>query len=124
MKILILIFLLLLPTSVHAEDKSSWTWTDTGLEATYLTLHAMDWSQTLHIARNPQTYSEMNSILGPHPSTGRVNSYYALTGALHVGAAYFLPKPYRTVFQSTWIIIEYDWVQHNRRHGIGISLRF
>ena len=108
----------------HSSEKADWTWTDTGLQVTYLTLHTMDWTQTLHIARNPDKYYEMNQTLGRHPSEGRVNSYFAATALLNTGAAWLLPKPWRTMWQVGFIVDRYAYVQHNRRIGIGISLHF
>jgi hypothetical protein len=111
-------------SSVQADDKGAWTTTDTVLQATYLTLHGMDWAQTLHIARNPDKYYETNKILGEHPSQGRVNSYFLLTGLAHTGIAGLLDKPWRTGWQLTGIYIGYDSVRHNREYGIGISFHF
>jgi hypothetical protein len=104
--------------------KSDWTYTDTALQATFLTLHGMDWAQTLHIVRNPDKYYETNNILGKYPSEGRVNSYMALTAIGHTAIAYALPKPWRTMWQGTGIYIGYDSVQHNINAGIGISFHF
>ncbi|PRZ51238.1 hypothetical protein BX589_12079 [Paraburkholderia fungorum] len=36
----------------------------------------LDWRQTLQIARNPATLSEINVILGKHPSVSRVCWYF------------------------------------------------
>lgn len=36
----------------------------------------LDWLQTLRIARNPATMSEINVILGPHPAVARVCWYF------------------------------------------------
>ena len=112
------------PAEYKKHDPSAWTWGDTVLQTIYTTFHVMDWSQTLHIARNPQKFTEANPILGKHPSEGRVNSYFALTLLGHTGISYLLPKPYRTIWQGTWIYVEYDVVQQNREAGIGISLSF
>lgn len=104
--------------------RDPWTTTDTVLQATYTALHVMDWSQTLHIARNPEQYKEQNTFLGEYPSTGRVNSYMALTLIANTAIPMYLKKPYRNIWQSIWIIHDYSFVQHNRRIGIGISLHF
>lgn len=101
-----------------------WTATDWSMLAVYFTMHGMDWAQTLHIARDPKNHIEANGLLGPHPSEGRVNSYFAATLAGYVGVSYLLPNPYRSVWQGTWIHIMYNNVQNNRTHGIGISLHF
>ena len=38
----------------------------------------LDWRQTLGIARRPHTESELNTILGPHPSVVAVCRYFML----------------------------------------------
>lgn len=123
LQILILV-MLLIPLSATAKEKSKWTTLDTVLQLTYTTLHVMDWSQTLHISRNHDKFSEANAILGPYPSEGKINVYFATTLALHCMASYYLSKPYRTIFQITWIAIQYNRVQHNRNIGIGINFHF
>ena len=99
-----------------------WSSTDTKREAVYLTLHSMDWMQTRYIAKNPSEYSELNSILGEHPSVGKVNNYFVATALLHVGAAYILPSEYRKAFQYLTIGMEFGVVAHN--YQIGINLDF
>ena len=49
-------------------------------------LLALDWRQTLTIARNPRTESEINRILGPHPSVAEVCRYFLIC---MVGTALF-----------------------------------
>lgn len=44
----------------------------------------LDWRQTLRIARNPATLSEINLILGPHPSVSRVCWYFGAWGVFVV----------------------------------------
>ena len=41
-------------------------------------LLTLDWRQTLTIARNPRTESEINRILGPHPSVVAVCRYFLI----------------------------------------------
>jgi hypothetical protein len=108
----------------RGEDVKKWTAMDTSLEITYGAFHVMDWTQTLHLSRNPNGLHELNTIMGRNPSEGRVNSYFAMTLAGHAAVAYMLPKPWRTIWQSVWIGIEYDVVRQNREAGLGISLHF
>lgn len=53
----------------------------------------LDWLQTLRIARNPSTWSEINVILGPHPSVAHVCWYF---GAWEVVVALL-----------TWLLFRY-----------------
>lgn len=113
----VLLFLLLI-SSAQADE---WTRSDTYREATYLTLHTMDWAQTRNIARNP-IYYEQNAILGKHPSVGRVDGYFALTGLAHLAVSYYLPAEYRKAFQYVTIGVEGGAVAHN--FSIGVSAGF
>ncbi len=99
-----------------------WTKGDTARQLTYATLHAMDWSQSLHIARNPDQYQEANPLLGKHPTVGRVNSYMATSLLVHTSIAYALPKKYREAWQYVWIGFKAGLVYHN--HSIGIRIGF
>jgi hypothetical protein len=93
MKFLILI-ILLLPCTTHAMDTQ-----DIMLESGWQILHYIDYKQTIEIANNPQDYRERNPILGNHPSEGKVNTYFAITSALHLITWYLLPDKYRTWFE-------------------------
>ena len=134
-KFLLVLLFCLLPVNVFAENLNRWTVPDVVLQGTYLTLHGMDWSQTLHIARNPDDYREKNKILGEHPSKEQVNRYFALTAIGHTTIAHFAPsickslgvaepKFCRTVWQATWIFIQWNTVAKNHEAGLKISFRW
>src|ERR1019366_421470 len=89
------IFLFLLSFNCLADE---WTEADTVREAVYLTLHAIDWNQTLQIANHPDL-QESNPILGQHPSAAKINEYMAGAALLQITVAYFLPEKYRKAFQ-------------------------
>ena len=38
----------------------------------------MDWQQTRQIALHPERWGEMNPILGKHPTTGKVDTYFTI----------------------------------------------
>ena len=120
---LTILFIVLAVSPVHADNKS-WTATDTTLQLTFSTLLIMDWTQTLHIVRNKDKYYETNNMLGEYPSKRDVNRYFFTSLVGHAAVSYLLPKPYRTIWQSVYIIIEYDVIQKNRDLGIGISMHF
>lgn len=94
----------------------------TALEATYLTVDAVDWLQTRNIARNPTLYHEDNPFLGHRPDIGQVNSYFLAGAALHVGISYLLPESIRPWFQGIGILFESSMVYRN--HLLGLSARF
>lgn len=106
-------------SSAHAGE---WSREDSYREAVYLTVHILDWTQTLNIARNPDKWHEKNPILGRHPSVGKVNAYFATTAAIHVGLAYLLPAEWRKTFQYLSIAVEGGVVAHN--YSIGIKTDF
>ena len=63
------------------------------------TLRLVDWGTTLDIAKNPDQYSELNPLLGLHPSVRDVNIYFVLTTIIHPMISYNLSKEYRKAFQ-------------------------
>lgn len=99
-----------------------WTDNDTKVEAAYLVLHAIDWSQTRYIAAHPQELHETNQILGEHPSDAEVNRYFILAGLLHAGIAYALPVNARRGWQSITIVVEAGQIARN--YNIGIRFEF
>ena len=112
------------PVEQKLYDPAKWIWGDTVLQATYTVLHVMDWTQTLHGARNPSETYEGNPIIGKYPSKGKINSYFIITLIGHTAISNYLEKPYRTLWQGIWIYYEYDTVQNNRGSGIGVNLHF
>jgi hypothetical protein len=122
MIILVLILILLVPSiSGAAEDLRAWTSDDTALQLVYTAITVADWSQTLHISRNPDQYFETNKHLGKHPSEGSVNTWFVSTIALNAAVSYILPKPYRTIWQGFWIGYEYGFVERNVSIGLKLS---
>lgn len=116
--------LLCTPLSAWAGDLwfTPFTWYDYSLEATFLGVTSMDWSQTQEIATHPMEYRELNPVLGSHPSVGAVNLYFPSAMALHALIAYALPKPYREIWQSVWIGVESYTVINNA--SIGLKIHF
>ena len=107
--------------TIRARAADSWDAADIQREATYQVLSAVDWGQTLDIA-NHSGYHEQNAILGLHPSTGKINTYFAATSLLHAGIAYMLPPELRTPFEYVTIGIEFGAVANNA--SIGLHVKF
>ncbi len=113
-------FILLCFSPANALDEI--TWDQIGLEAAYLTLHCIDWGQTLNIADNPDRYWEaVNPILGKHPSRGRVNLYFAATAMAHIAGTILLPSRYRYLWQGVAIGIEACMVRKNQKAEIKVK---
>lgn len=113
------LFLFLLSFNACAFDE--WSEADKTREAVYLTLHIIDWGQTRTIAKNPDKYYEYNSMIGKHPSPGRVDGYMATSALLHIGITKILPAEYRAPFQYITIGFKCGLVAHNISAGINVS---
>lgn len=99
-----------------------WTKEDINRELAYYLLHGADWAQTRTIAKNPDRYYEINPILGEHPSTGRVNNYFAATGLGHALLANTLPPEWRKWLQYGSIGVEAAMAGRNKfKVGIGMT---
>jgi len=119
MRTIFAIAFIISPTLTFASD---WTGGDTASETTYLVLHTIDWGQTLYVVEHPDDYRETNGFLGNHPSRGKVNTWFIITGLLHVGAANWLSPTYRDAFQ--YITIGYQANNVSRNYSIDIKMEF
>jgi len=115
----------------HAHDP--WTWTDTALEIFFAGTLEVDREQALDGASQPQKYYETNKVLGEHPDAYKINTWMGACLVGHAAIAYYLPKHYevlgidthpRTLWQGFWIAFEVNQIDHNRKVGLGVSLRF
>jgi hypothetical protein len=118
-KQLILIFLLLINGNVVARE-----WTDEekfwAVASTVVTVG--DWATTRDMTRRyNQNYYEHNLFLGKHPSTGKVDGYFAISIPLILVVADQLDE-----YRKPWLIsitaIEAIMVGHNLH--IGLKLQF
>jgi hypothetical protein len=112
------IIFLLLTSPAFAGD---WSAADRQREATFLTLHTVDWLQTRTIAKQ-NYYYEQNAILGRHPSIGKVNVYFASTALAHYLIADRLSPEWRKGFQYISIGISGGAVLNNISLGIRLDL--
>ncbi len=105
----------------HAADP--WTTTDIALESVYVALDTADFAQTRYIAQHPAAYYESASsaMIGQHPSTGRVGTYFAAGLVAQVVITDLLPHPWRNAWQAAGIAIEAHCVSHNASIGIKFS---
>lgn len=100
----------------------AWTKTDTAREVVWMALHAVDWGQTLEIARNPRDYSEMNPVLGDHPSVGKVNLYMGAWAVAHPLVSYLLPRTWRDTWQYLTIGVSFTCTANN--FNLGLKVKF
>ena len=102
----------------HASD---WSKEDTAREAVWISLHTIDWGQTLEIARHPKEFYELNPVLGKHPSVGNVNLYMGAAAIIHPAVSYILPKKWRKVWQYISIGVSSTCVINNFHVGLGVK---
>jgi hypothetical protein len=110
----------LLACPVVADDHRRWTTTNTVLELSLVTATLVDTMQTVHFLR--QGEKEMNPILGPRPSIGKLLGYDVAALGLHAAVAYALPEPYRTVWQGVWVGAEIGQLGSNARAHAGFHV--
>jgi hypothetical protein len=87
-----------------------------------MALTVADWGQTRMIARNPQTYRELNPILGPHPSQSKVDAYMIGYLATQYLIAECAPEPIKTILLTYVLTVQANAVRNNR--SIGLQIRF
>lgn len=119
---LYVVIIFFITTNISFADP--FTTQDKILEATYLSMHVIDWGQTQHISHNPDRFNEVNPILGSNPSVGQVNTYMLISGLLHPIISYVLPQPYRKWFQYGTLGIKTGLVGNNLAIGAGLRLPF
>lgn len=116
-----LLFILFFTMDSFPQDP--WTLQDTILQGAFTAVTVIDWLQTRQVAKNPSRYEENNKFLGKHPTMREVNSYFVFYIISHAGVSYFLPKPYRAIWQSFYIGMEFDAVQSNYGY-VGFGIKF
>lgn len=95
-------------------------------EQVYQVANALDWAETINVARRPDCYAEggwpTKSIIGAHPSVGSVVIFGAAQAVLHALVSTWLDREgwARTlaVWQASTISIESYDVVHNTRMGL------
>ena len=72
-----------------------------------------DWGQTRYIIKHPEQYHETNVYLGAHPSSGRINVYFATV----IGVGLLLPPSWQWALSA----FEISVIAHNRSIGVRVS---
>ena len=115
-----MIFMLLL-WSYQCRAGDEWDPASKYLAGSALAATLADWSQTRYIAKHPDQFYETNRVLGKHPTTGKVDAYFAGSIALSYFIADQLPSNYRKIFLGGITVVEISFVNHNKSLGIGWS---
>lgn len=124
----VIIFILTSIMSCYAFDK--WTKQEIVIQGVVVTIHLIDWLQTLEIAGDDRFY-ETNPLLKRHPSEDEVHLYMGLSLLAKTGLVWVLPRDYtlwgmkikpRTITQSIFIGVSGN--NAFRNHRIGVRIRF
>lgn len=130
--LLIAVLISAFSVSARAEYKfaENWSSADTAIQCAFVTTALVDWGQTLYISKNPHRYYETNMLLGSHPSTSGVNTYFPLAILAHTVVAITLPPKMkvldhefnpRRLWQIIWIGTESFYIAKNASIGIKID---
>jgi hypothetical protein len=105
-----------------AARAGDWATEDTARQAASTALLVVDWKQTRYMAQHPERYREVDSrwVLGDHPSTARVDGYFAASAVMLGLGAWVLPPAWRRPMQYLFIGCEYQVISHNRSIGIRV----
>lgn len=112
------------PSQIFKSDlgRPGWTDDDTARQALTLALLGADWAQTRSIAKGIPGIHETNPLLGEHPSTGRVNNYFAASMLGHTLLMNALPPEIRKWAQYGTIGLEAGVAGRNKlKLGIGMT---
>lgn len=102
-------------------SRSNWSKEDTYRQVAVTSLMAIDYMQTMEIARDPDNYHENNPILGNHPSEAEVTAYFLMSYAVTSGISLALPDNLRPWWQYLIIGIEGGATANNFSIGLGFG---
>ncbi len=110
------------------DDPHRWTTDDTVLQLTMTALIVVDWGQTRSfldkVLPDGRRYHELNPVLGPSPSVGRLNACVGFATIAHAAVSLALPRPYRTWWQAAGITLQATNVGRNAIIHGGFHLKF
>jgi len=117
-KLLVLLALLLLPA---ANAAAQWQTEHTILAATSSATIAADWLLSVDAVRRGN-FDEMNPLLGPRPSVGRLNTYNILVLGGNLAIGRVLPSKLRTLWFMAVASFESAIVLHQYNIGLRINV--
>lgn len=83
-------------------------------------LLVIDWSQTRFIAKHPELFSELNIVLGKHPSLDAVNAWFALWVFATIVSAWYA-EPWFTWAAGGLCALEMAVTVRNYRAGVKLA---
>jgi hypothetical protein len=115
-KLILLLLISLMGCASIQHNVRTWNWKNTVLQASCITLLAVDTVQTSNNARdNWVGHKETNPILGSYPHQDKVYGYMASFIVFHTVLAIILPEDYRTSWQLGCVVVETDVTINNER---------
>ena len=101
----------------------AWRPSDLALAGGFAAAVLVDAAQTRRLARGGwRDYYETNTILGPRPSVGQVNTYTAVVGLAVLGVAAAAPKRARPWLLGAALAVEVYALTAMSRRGVAITL--
>ncbi|HYK82202.1 MAG TPA: hypothetical protein VEU55_03585 [Gemmatimonadales bacterium] len=97
----------------------AWRAPDVALAGAFTAALWIDAAQTREAIR--RGYSELNPILGRHPSVGQVNTYTALAGLTTLGVAAVAPARKRLWLLAAVLAVETVAITANAQAGIAVK---
>jgi hypothetical protein len=124
-KKLLIIALLLIPSTASAEEWFTWDDANTQFHVALTTLFIIDLGQSIYASDNLWTREtgrhENNQILGKYPSNGDVYTYFAASYALTTFVTYALPEKWSHAFQGGVIMLQLHVINDNYMAGVGFK---
>jgi hypothetical protein len=119
--ILIFLFFLMLLTPFSSRAGEKWDTADKTLFVASTVALAGDWLTTRDMShRYDEGYYENNVVLGRHPSTQKVDIYFASCAILNYVVTDYLPPKYR----KAWLLVNSAVSLAAINNNLGIGLRF
>ena len=117
-----LLFLLLTITLISTANSQELSKEEKMGELSFQTINFIDMLQTVEIVEHGDKWYETNPILGKHPQTSEVITYFMLRGAAHYQITRWLPKELRIPWLSLTVFTNFPVIKHN--HAMGIRIRW
>lgn len=118
----IVVVLVALPLVARAEWFQRPSAAEVACEGVFVGLVFLDARQTRWWLQQSPGNLEWNPILGRRPSALRLNALAAAVTVAHAGVAYALPRPWRNIWQYTFLAVEAVTVQENISLSGGLRL--
>jgi hypothetical protein len=111
----------LLALFVSTAQAAEWTQEQKTLAGIGLAALVIDYGQTRSIMAHPERWAEANPMLGEHPSTARLNTYFTLVPLVSYFALDAIPSRHRTTALKVMTSLQLACVGRNAYLGIHVK---